>query len=310
MGADAPAPRVLVVGESIVDIVHSSDGSTAHPGGSPLNVAVGLARLGIEVDIVTYLADDDHGALLRAHLDQSGVRSTVTAAGSSAATPTASVTLKEDGSAKYAFDLHWEVPEIEPSTLDHRLLHTGSIAALLPPGAAAIDALVAAVRDRMLVTYDPNIRPPIMGERDAVIADVERFFAAAHVVKASAEDMQWLYPGLSLADAVRHVRAMGPSIVVVTDGGDATIIASAEGVVAHPARRVEVVDTIGAGDSFMAGLIASLVDQGVVARFVADPEGALASIDMTQLVELATSCATITVARAGANPPRREELPA
>lgn len=306
---DVPAVPVLVVGESIVDIIVSAGGSVAHPGGSPLNVAVGLARLGVEVDVVTYLADDDNGALLRAHLDQSGVRTVRTAPGSPAATPTAAVTLQEDGSAQYAFDLHWELPEIESTSLDHGLLHTGSIAALLPPGGAAIEALVAAVRDRMLVTFDPNIRPQIIGERDAVIADVERFFAAAHVVKASAEDLQWLYPGLSLGDAARHVRAMGPSIVVVTDGGDATIVASADGVVVTPARRVEVVDTIGAGDSFMAGLIASLVDQGVVERFADDPAAALASIDIAQLVDLATSCAAITVTRAGANPPRRDELP-
>lgn len=310
MAGEQRTPGILVIGESIVDIVVTADDAIAHPGGSPLNVAVGAARLDLPVDLVTYLADDAHGALLREHLDQSGVRSVRTVAGSPAATPTAKVTVQEDGSAQYAFDLHWELPEIEATSLDHGLLHTGSIAALLPPGGAAIEALVAAVRDRMLVTFDPNIRPQIIGGRDAVIGDVERFVAAAHVVKASAEDLQWLYPGLSLSDAAQHVRALGPSLVVVTDGGDATIVASADGVTVTPARRVEVVDTIGAGDSFMAGLITSLVDQGVVARFAADPQGALASIDIARLVDFATSCAAITVTRAGANPPRRDDLPA
>ena len=106
------------------------------------------------------------------------------------------------------------------------------------------------------------------------------------------------------------MRAHGPTLVVVTDGGDATIVATTDGVVVTPTRRVEVVDTIGAGDSFMAGLIASLVDQGVVARFASEPAAALASIDVAQLVDFATACAAITVTRAGANPPRRDELTA
>jgi fructokinase len=305
----AGPPSVVVVGESIVDIVVSATGSVAHAGGSPLNVAVGVSRLEIPVDFITYLADDAHGHLLRAHLESSGVRSISTAPGSPAATPTAAVTLQSDGSAHYAFDLHWEMPPVDPGALDHGLLHVGSIAALLSPGAAAVEALIGSVRDRMLVTYDPNIRPQIIGSREEVLDDVERFFRAAHLVKASAEDLHWLYPEDSLADAAQRVRESGPTIVVVTDGGEATIVATSDGVVRTPSRRVEVVDTIGAGDSFMAGVIGSLIDQGVVERFAHDPAAALASIDVSRMVEMATSCAAITVTRAGANPPRRAELP-
>jgi fructokinase len=304
----AAAVSVLVAGESIVDIVVTADGRVEHPGGSPLNVAVGLARLGVDVDFASYLADDPHGTLLREHLSSSGVRSVWSASGASAATPTAAVTLGADGSASYEFDLHWQMPELEPESLDHGILHVGSISALLAPGAADVVALIAAVRDRMLVTFDPNIRAQIIGSRDEVIDEIEALFRSAHLAKCSAEDLQWLYPNLSLTGAAVAVQALGPAVVVVTNGGGPTIVATSACTTAIAARSVDVVDTIGAGDSFMSGLIASLIDQGVIARFASNPASALGSIDIAAMVAMATACASITVTRAGANPPRRHEL--
>jgi fructokinase len=306
-GGAAPV-SVLVAGESIVDIVVTESDRVEHPGGSPLNVAVGLARLGVDVDFATYLADDDHSAVLREHLESSGVRSVWSASRASAPTPTAEATIGLDGSADYVFDLHWEMPKLETETLTHGVLHVGSISALLAPGAADVMALIAAVRDRMLVTFDPNIRAQIIGARDEVIDDIEALFRLSHLAKCSAEDLQWLYPNLSLTGAAVAVQALGPAVVIVTNGGGPTIVATSACTTAIAARSVEVVDTIGAGDSFMSGLIASLIDQGVISRFASSPASALGSINIAAMVAMATACASITVTRAGANPPRRDEL--
>lgn len=304
----SPATRICVVGESIVDIVRSGDAVVEHAGGSPLNVAVGAARLGLAVDAVTYLGADAHGEWLRAHLDASGVQSVHTATGVDRATSTAAVTLDADGSASYVFDMHWQLPDsfvVAPAT---RLIHTGSIATVLEPGATQVDALIRAYADGAFVTYDPNLRPQIMGSVDLARQRVESFCSLAQVVKASAEDLAWAYDSMTLVEAAQHLVSRGPALVVVTDGGASTIAVSSTGVVEFAPPRVDVADTIGAGDSFMAGIIAALVDRGVVDAFAVDRERALASIDVDALLSFAGRCAAITVTRAGAQPPWRHEL--
>ncbi len=305
---DSSATRICVVGESIVDIVRSGDSVVEHAGGSPLNVAVGAARLGLPVDVVTYLGADAHGEWLRAHLDASGVQSVHSVTGVDRATSTAAVTLDAEGSASYVFDMHWQLPDsfaVAPAT---RLIHTGSIATVLEPGATQVDALIRAHADGVFVTYDPNLRPQIMGSVELARERVESFCSLAQVVKASAEDLAWAYDSLSLVEAAQHLLSRGPALVVVTDGGASTIAVSRTGVVEFAPPRVEVADTIGAGDSFMAGLIAALVDQGVVDAFGDDRDRALASIDVDGLLAFAARCAAITVTRAGAQPPWRHEL--
>lgn len=297
-----------MVGESIVDIVRSAESLVEHAGGSPLNVAVGAARLGVPVDVVTYLGADDRGEWLRAHLDASGVQSVHSASGVDRATSTAVVTLDDEGSASYVFDMHWQMPDsfvVAPAT---RLIHTGSIATVLEPGATQVDALIRSNADHTFVTFDPNLRPQIMGSVERARERVENFCELANVVKASAEDLAWAYESMTLVDAARHLLSRGPALVVVTDGGASIFAVSRAGVVEVAPPRVDVVDTIGAGDSFMAGLIAALIDQGVVDAFSVDRERALASIDLDGLLDFAARCAAITVKRAGAQPPWRREL--
>ncbi len=303
-----PAARVCVIGESIVDIVRSGDSVVEHAGGSPLNVAVGAARLGLHVDVVTYLGEDAHGEWLRAHLDASGVQTVHSATGVGRATSTADVTLDAHGSASYVFDMHWQLPDsfvIAPAT---GLVHTGSIATVLEPGATQVESLIRAHDAGAFVTYDPNLRPQIMGSVERARERVDDFCSVAQVVKASAEDLAWAYDSLTLVEAAQLLLSRGPALVIVTDGGASTIAVSRTGVVEFAPPTVHVVDTIGAGDSLMAGIIAALVDHGVVGRFAEDREQALASMDVAAMMAFAARCAAITVGRAGAQPPWRHEI--
>lgn len=304
------APRALVVGEALVDVVERPDGERAeHPGGSPANVALGLSRLGRRADLLTWLAPDTHGDLVRAHLEASGVH-VLTGDQHPRSTPLATATLDAEGAATYVFDLTWELPSTwdeEPG--DPVVVHTGSIAAVLQPGGDAVARLVEQRRAVATVTYDPNLRPALMGSPEQALPAVERLVALADVVKVSDEDLAWLHPGIPLAEIARDWLTRGPAVVVVTLGGDGAYAVTADGVeLTVDAVRVEVADTVGAGDSFMSGLIDGLWTAGLLG---AGARPALRAVDATVLQQVLARCvriAAITVSRAGANPPSSAEL--
>jgi fructokinase len=171
-------------------------------------------------------------------------------------------------------------------------VHTGSIGAALEPGASEVERILAATD--ALVSYDPNVRPALMGDQAAAVARVERLVALADIVKASDEDIAWLYPDAGAADVLERWKAMGPRLVVVTRGGDGADALSDSGAVHVPAFVTKVADTIGAGDSFMAGLLAALLRNGFD--------------DVRGAVSYAARCAGITVSRPGADPPTADEV--
>lgn len=300
--------QALVVGEALVDIVERpGTPPLAYPGGSPANVAIGLARLGREAQLLTWLGEDAGGDLVRDHLEASRVR---IASGSqrAARTSTARALIDADGSATYEFDLEIDYPEHQVAE-DTVVVHVGSIGAVLEPGAAKIAALLGSARRRAVLTYDPNLRPSIMGDRDEVRPAVLALVAGSDVVKVSDEDLEWLEPGTAPQDVARTWAAAGPALVVVTLGAEGSFAVTAEGVeVAVPAPRVDVADTVGAGDSFMGGLIDGLWTNGLVGAGKHDAIAALPVDDLTQLLEQAARIAAITVSRPGANPPTRQEL--
>ena len=192
---------VLVVGESLVDIVQRADGtSLEYAGGSAANVAVSLARLGRPVAFVTAYADDERGGVLARHLNQSAVG----IAGDPHAlerTATAVATLAEDGSASYTFDIDWRlnpVPDLSPV-----VVHTCSLGAVLAPGAADVQRLLERLRPTATVSYDVNARPAVTGTGAEVVRAVEEVVALADLLKASDEDLEALYPGDSIEQAVR-----------------------------------------------------------------------------------------------------------
>jgi fructokinase len=295
---------LLVVGEALVDVVERPDGTrNAHAGGSPANVAAGLGRIGLEVTLATTLADDAYGELIRWHLAESRV--TVMAA-PAARTSSAVASLDKDGAATYEFDLSWDPGPIEPGTTPVAV-HTGSIAAVLEPGATEVEALVRRLRPTSIVTFDPNVRPSITPDPTAVTERVERLAALADVIKASDEDLAWMYPGESL-DAVAERWLASASLVVVTRGGDGSVAWARSGRVEVPLSPVSVVDTVGAGDAYMSGLILALHLEGLLDAHDRDRLSQLDVATMRRLTGLAARSAALVVGRAGAEPPWRTEL--
>ncbi|MFN8076660.1 MAG: carbohydrate kinase [Kineosporiaceae bacterium] len=306
---------VLVVGEALVDIVvrRTGDGTTSAPveipGGSPANVALGLARLGRPTQLVTRLGDDERGRRVRTHLESAGVRLWP---GSVVPGPTSTATATVDpaGVASYDFALDWRLPPVAADPLHHAALHTGSIAAFLQPGGDEVLALVEAASGRLTVTYDPNARPVLMGDPVAARARVEHLVALSDVVKVSDEDLAWLAPGEDPLDVARAWLDSGPAVVVVTRGGQGADALNRAGTVHVDPRPIRVADTVGAGDSFMAGLLDHLASVGLLGAGNRPGLRALREADLEAMLRHAAAIADITCSRAGANPPTRAELQA
>ncbi|WP_125776627.1 carbohydrate kinase family protein [Antribacter gilvus] len=300
----------LVVGEALVDIVEDLGGARSEvPGGSPANVALGLARLGRSAELLTWLGQDPRGSAVVDHLTASGV-TVLPGSMEAARTSTALARLDRDGGATYEFDLEWSLAGCTP-TQDVSVLHTGSIAAVAetePPG-ALLD-LVHEARRTATITYDPNLRPSIMRDVGAVRPRVEALVAAADVVKVSEEDLAWLQPGADpLGVASRWVTDLGCALAVVTRGADgSTAVLSGGRRVDVPPQRVPVVDTVGAGDAYMSGLLAALYEHGYTGAGRRADLHAITDPAVTTILGFAARVAAITVGRSGANPPRLAEV--
>lgn len=302
---------LTVIGEALIDEVLSDTAPRrSHPGGSPLNVAVGTARLGRPVQFVGRFGQDAYGQLIAEHLKANSVLNALPA--DHLPTSVATATLDPAGGARYTFDLEWTLPGLAdalPRLLEGTtLLHTGSIATMLPPGSHEVLAAVERAHTQATITYDPNCRPTIITDVSYARGQAEKFVRLADVVKASDEDLAWLYPDDPVETAARRWLGMGPAVVVVTRGSQCPWAVAASGTSQVPAVTVTVADTVGAGDSFMAALLAGLMDRGFdgAAR---RPELRKISIgDLEAILAYAARAAAITVSRPGADPPYRNEL--
>lgn len=294
---------VLVVGESLVDIVRTPGAAESHrPGGSPLNVAVGVARLGITTALHTRIGDDEHGRAILQHLWDSDVRLTP---GSlvDTRTSTARADIRPDGAAEYAFDLDASLAPVGDAARGIRWIHAGSIAALLEPGASRVRRAFDHPEAGVVRSFDPNIRPDVVGDPRDRRAEIEWYVTRSDVVKASDEDAELLYPDRDARETLRAWRAGGARLAVLTRGGDGAEAVFAGGDLVAPAPRVDVRDTIGAGDSFMAALIWRLLTTG-------ERDGIRIDADsVADAVAGALACAAVTVGRDGADPPRLDEVP-
>ncbi|KZX20355.1 carbohydrate kinase family protein [Rathayibacter tanaceti] len=293
------APRILVIGEALIDIVERDGGVEEHVGGSPANVALTLARLGRAATIVTDIADDARGRRIAEHLESSGVD---VRHGDAERTSTARAVLAEDGSARYVFDLAWNPPAADPAGMAH--VHTGSIAIYLEPGGSAVLDLLEALPAGVTASVDANIRPALVGPHSDALARFERVASACEIVKLSDEDAEWLYPTMQLDEVLTRLLGLGARLAVVTRGGDGLLLASAVARATVPAARIVVADTIGAGDSAMGAILDEALRQGLGA-----PNGMLLDEPSLRAVgRHAVHVAGITTSRAGANPPTRAEL--
>ncbi len=294
----------LVIGEALIDIVrHQGESLGEHVGGSPLNVAVGLALLNRRVEFLTWIGDDRRGQRIADYLHDAGVN---LADGSRAAprTATALADLDEAGSATYEFDIEWQVSPISASAAP-LVLHTGSIATALAPGCEGIAELIDAHTSTTTITFDPNVRPAFFKDADDARSRVESFVARSDVVKASDEDIRWLAPDSTPEEVAARWLAMGPAIVALTYGAFGSYAVCAAGEDRIPAFPAEVVDTVGAGDAFMTGLIDALWDLNLLGG---ENRRALRDIDteaLQRVIKVAALSSALTVARPGAALPDR-----
>jgi fructokinase len=301
--------RGLVIGESLIDIVERSDGTSAeHVGGSPLNVAVGLSRLGREVDFLTHIGNDPAGQRIAEYVNTAGVQ-LVSGSQTASRTATARAVVADDGSAEYVFDLDWQLsgaPPVAPPLF----VHTGSIAAVQDPGCLAVAALVDTYRVSATVAFDPNVRPALIADRDLARERIEHLVELSDIVKVSEEDLLWLDPEHPPERVARTWLGLGPAIVAVTMADRGAVAFCAAGAARVPTRAVRVVDTVGAGDSFMVGLLDALWGAGLLGG---DRRAELRGVGvgaLTAALEAASLSSAVTVARAGADLPDRAALEA
>lgn len=299
--------RALVIGEALIDIVERDGTSLGeHVGGSPLNVAIGLGRLGRPVDFLTHIGRDDRGRRIVDYVEASGVQ-LVSGSVDAQRTPTALARLDASGAANYVFDIEWALsgtPEVEPPLV----VHTGSIAGFLDPGCLATAALLDTYRPSATITYDPNVRPALISDHEQARTRIERLVERADVVKASDEDLQWIDPRHEPERIAETWLGLGPAIVAVTTGGQGAFAMCAAGTVRVPAPPVNVVDTVGAGDSFMTGLIDALWSLDLLGAAKRADLARISLGDLQTAAEQAVRVAAVTVTRAGADLPDRADL--
>lgn len=302
------------IGEMLVDFTPLVDCGTTvgyrmHPGGSPRNVAVGLARCGARAEFVGAASTDVFGRFLIAHLEREGV-GTRFLVRSPAPSTLAFVAAERDGPS-FSFyrtgvaDTLLTVADLPPALDELDVLHFGSISLLAPPTSETVLALADRLHGRRLLSFDPNIRPSLIDDPDAYRRVLARAVRAADVVKLSEADLAWWMPGIASEEGAERLRAVGPALVVVTLGGRGCYARAPQCELRVPAPRVEIVDTVGAGDAFSSGLLLRLWERGLASR------GALEQVDaaaVEDVLRFAAAAAALTCTKAGADPPRRSEI--
>lgn len=300
---------VLCLGEALVDVVIQGTQRSEHVGGSLLNVAAGLVRLEHPCQLATWIGRDAHGQMIIDHAHRHGV-DLIPGSDGSDHTSVAHVHLDAGGRASYDFDLLWDVPEIPgPDSYGH--LHCGSLAATVEPGGTRVLQVAKRMAQIGTVSFDPNIRPTVMISPERVVGRIEELVGLSDVVKASDEDLAWLYPDTPVEQVIRRWSALGPGLVVATRGprGAWAVRPTDSRIAQVDPMDTPLVDTIGAGDSFMAGLLSGLLDADLLGS--ANAKIRLHDVGwpvIKSALDRATITSGLTVAHPGAYSPTRKEL--
>jgi fructokinase len=292
---------IWVCGEVLIDILPTGP----VVGGGPANTAKALARLGYDVDFIDGISTDTYGISARKELSRDEVGLDLSFS-SDKPTCTATVTLDSkgsasyefliDGSATFDFDRSW-LPD--PERLKPSVLHIGTLVTIIEPGASVLFDWAVHVGEFAPIVFDPNIRPSVMDNRQKYAAAVEKWVSISSIIKVSDDDIKWLYPDESL-DAVAHRWiAAGAICVVVTRGAHGLIGFTEHGMEEVDGVKVDVVDTVGAGDT-----VGAIVVEGIIKHSV----HGLTGLVLNDVLHKAAIAAGITCSRAGAQPPRRHEL--
>jgi fructokinase len=297
--------QVWVVGEVLIDLI--PDGADGKPvvGGGPANTARALAKLGIDTQFIDGISIDGYGHMAKDELVSAGVKLDYVTY-SDKPTCLAIVSISESVSATYKFVIEntstfdfsseW-LPN--PQTNRPSLLHIGTLAAVIEPGASALFEWAQSVAKFAPIVFDPNIRPAVISDREQYVAQVERWVAISTAVKVSDEDIRWLYPSVNVEQVANNWLTKGPSLIVVTYG-DKGLTGYRKGEkVRVDSVKVVVVDTVGAGDTVGAILVEAIVKDGL---------DSLTGLRLETVLKRAAKAAAITVSRVGANPPTFQEL--
>lgn len=308
---------ILCCGEALIDMIPTVDGQgrnayVPHAGGSVFNTAIALGRLGLEPGFLSGLSTDLFGQIIQNVLTESGVKHALSIYSD---LPTTLAFIKlNDGYAQYHFydentagrmltkEMHPPIPQAVST------MYFGGISLIVEPCCDFYIGLAQRASRDKVVMVDPNIRQSLIRDVDRYRARLDTLLAACNILKVSDEDLDWISPGpLPLLEKAKKLRLKGPEIVILTRGKDgATAIFGDDEIVDVPARKARVVDTVGAGDTFNAGLLAALSAADVLSKAGI---AAITASDLKYVLEFGAQVASITISRSGANPPWAHELP-
>jgi len=297
--------QVWVAGEVLIDLIPDTDQYLAVVGGGPANTAKALAKLGVKTYFIDGISNDEYGQMTKTALLAANVLLNH-AQYSNKPTCTAKVTLSKSGSASYEFIIEdtatfdfsatW-LPD--PQRLKPSLLHIGTLATVIEPGASVLFKWAQSVATVAPIVFDPNIRPAVLGNRDQYVKKVEKWVTISSAVKVSDEDLNWLYPGKAIVEIAKKWLEVGVQLVVVTLGEQGITAFRKYEQISVDAVKVVVADTVGAGDTVGAVLVEAITNNGL---------DNLTGEVLKRMLNRAVKAAAITVSRTGANPPSKEEI--
>tara|TARA_B110000503_G_scaffold136336_1_gene218482 strand:+ start:1060 stop:1968 length:909 start_codon:yes stop_codon:yes gene_type:complete len=297
---------IWVCGEVLIDLIPGVDGNrVAHVGGGPANTAKALARLGLDTHFIDGISTDEYGVAARRELLDDEVKLDL-ALTSEKPTCLATVTLDASGGASYEFLIggtatfdfsHSWLPD--PSRYKPQVLHIGTLATVIEPGASLLYDWAIQVAEFAPIVFDPNIRPSVISDRARYQESVEKWAAISSVIKVSDDDMAWLYPDEKYEAIAQRWLSSGATLVVVTRGSQGLIGFTAGSSVEVPGVKIEVADTVGAGDTVGAIIVEAMVGKGMLN---------LTGDVLKSTLQRAALAAGITCSRKGAQPPYKHEL--
>ena len=297
--------QVWVAGEVLIDLISNGDQYFAVVGGGPANTAKALAKLGVKTYFIDGISTDKYGQMAKTELLSANVLLDY-AQFSNKPTCTAKVTLSSSVSPSYEFvtddTATFDFSDIwlpDPQRLKPSLLHVGTLATVIEPGASVLFKWAQNVAQVSPIVFDPNIRPAVLGYRDGYVKRVEKWVAISSTVKVSDEDLNWLYPGKEIDEIVNNWIEVGVQLIVVTLGNKGITAYRKNEQISIDAVKVVVVDTVGAGDTVGAVLVEAIVDNGL---------DRLTGEVLKTMLKRAVKAAAITVSRTGANPPSKDEI--
>ena len=299
---------VWVCGEALIDLIPvrpGSDQRQAIPGGGPANTAHALARLDIPTEFIGGLSDDQYGQRMRSEFIAGRVGLTFTPE-HQLPTCLAIVSIDVDGGATYEFKIDGTATFAfttenlpDPKVIQPDAIYIGTLATIIEPGASILKDWIIQAQDYAPIIYDPNIRSSVISDRSRYQEVVKEWVALSNVVKASEDDLAWLYPETDPLEIARSWVSQGVQVVVITKGENGIVGVTENQEVSIPGVKVEVIDSVGAGDTVGAVLVEALVEFGLEK---------LTRELLSHTLHRAALAAAITCSRAGANPPTKAEL--